>query len=360
MPVTVRSVSEPVVRETPKVSMSRMLRRGGVLVIGFLLCSASSQAGDSFTRQIESRAGFYRADIAIEAHAERFPEINHWRATVHNSSGEVLYRLERAVPYDSPYPALALFDSAGEGLVLNAFDGIVEFIDGRGNVRRRWRPFAEETPSYERILKCSVARNRVAFLVSDPSSPPARVFTMEAGGTLRSLATLPEMQAGEIFLSVDGRLIVAGGSSVAEEVSVSSSILAWEGVLLDTVAMDFRLADLAPGGSRVVLSDARRALEVDLQSGEHRQLWLESRPEAIITALQYHPRGVVLVSQTVEFRGGPALYGTTRVLLMSPEGGTLLDRMLEGGSDQPASVAEEAGGIRLTIGETTTSLPINR
>jgi hypothetical protein len=359
MPVTVRSVSD-VVREAPKVSISRMLRRGGVLVAAFLSCVPLSRAGDSFTRQIESRAGYYRADIAIEAGAERFPEINHWRATVHDSSGEVLYRLQRTVPYDSPYPALVLFDSSGDGLLLNAFDGIVEFVDGRGNVRRRWRPFAEETPSYERILKCSVARNRVAFLVSDPSSPPARVFTMDASGTPAGSGTLPVVQAGEIFLSDDGRFVVAGGSSVAGDLTVSTSILAWEGVLLDTVAMDFRLADVSPGGSKVVLADARRAVEVDLQRGEHRLLWLVSRPEGIISALQYHRRGVVLVSQTVEFRGGPALYGTTRVLLMSPDGATLLDRMLEGASEQPARVAEEAGGVRLTIGETTTSLPIDR
>ena len=276
-----------------------------------------------------------------------------------DSNGELLYRLERQVPYDTPYPALVLSDDGGRGLVLNAFDGIVEFIDPRVTVSAL-APVSGEEPSYERILKCSVSGARVAFLVSDPTSPPALVHAMQLEGTPFAVTALSEEHGGELYLSDDGQLIIAGGTTASETFALTTSLLAWNGSLLDTVAIDFRMAAMFAGGTRVALADTRTVVEVDLETGEHRRLWVEPRPEAIITALGYYDQGVMLVSQEVEFRGGPARFTEARAVALSSDGTTRLDRMLESESTVVATVAYAEGEIRVTLGDITTSLLIER
>ena len=334
--------------------------RGALLLTALMLCFQSAEAESTYTQQVESRAGGFHAEITLEARAERHPELNRWRATVMDSARNVLYQIEREIPYGSPYPALALSDSGGAGMVLNAFDGIVEVLDSRGTVVRRWRPFAAEEPSHERILKCSVAGQRVAVLASDPTSPPALVYAMELEGALSAASALPEAQGGEIYLSTDGEVIVAGGSTAGERLTVSTSILSWGCSLLDTVGLDFRLADVPAGGTTAVLADLRTVVEIDYESHERRKLWEENRPAAIITALGSHLRGTVVVSQQAEMRGGPARYTGTRLVLITQAGLMLLDRDLEGEATRPAALvcAEEA--IFVTLGTTRVSIPIER
>jgi len=334
--------------------------RRALLLAPFMLCLQRAGSENTYTQQVESRAGGFHAEITLKALAERSPQLNLWRATVSDSAGNALYRLQREIPYGSPFPALALSDSGGAAMLLNAFDGIVEFLDSRGAVVRRWRPFAAEEPSHERILKCSVAGRRVAVLASDPASPPAQVYALELEGALSAASDLPEEQGGEIYLSSDGELIIAGGTTAGKRITLSSSILSWDCSLLDTAGMDFRLADVPAGGTTAVIADLRTVVEIDYESHERRVLWVEKRPEAVITALRSHDRGTVVVSQQVQMRGGPARYRGTRLVLITQAGLMLLDHLLEGEATRPAALVCAKEAIFVTVGTTRVSIPIGR
>ena len=317
-------------------------------------------AAETVSETVVSRFGGYRAAISIDAQAERYPELNRWRAIVRDAVGNELYRLDRPIPYDTPYPALALSDQDGAAVLLNAFDGIVEFIDARGATVRRWRPFASETPSHERILKCSIAGSRVAFLASDPLEKRAVVYAMTIDGLPHATAELAEQQAGELYLSDDGTVIVAGGSTPLGQITVSTALMDWDGRLMATVPFDVRLADIRIGTAQVALADTRAVLLVDLDTGGYETLWSEDRPGAIVTGLRLLEPGVAVCSQSFAYPDGIPSYTNTRVVLLSPDGVTLFDRSVEGESSAPVALDAGAGEIRVSVGQTTTSLPVPR
>jgi hypothetical protein len=284
--------------------------------------------------------GGHRVEINLGSGARTWPESNRWTADVVAPDGTRLYRVERVVPFDFPYPTLTVA-SNGYGVLLDAAQGRVEFLSPRGDVAAAWAPFASPIPSYERIIKCSIGDRTAAFQVSEPGVSEVRVVVTDLTGRVLRATSMPGTCAGEILVGGDDAVVLASATVDGERIRHVTRLLGPEGETQLEVPILFRVGYVDPASGRYAFADrhtvfgghtGRRgtAYRLDACAGER-----------IITALRCGPNGALVVTESVGMDRGSPSYRNAEVLTLDAGGAVLGRTRLVGESTLPAAVSEE-------------------
>ena len=277
----------------------------GVL-LSIMLLLGSSDAGEIAVRS--SRTGEFRASVSVSGEAKRWPDVNLWQAVVRDRNGRTLYQLAKEVPFDSPFPSIVLSDSGGRSVLFDAFEGWVEFYDGTGVLLRSWDVFGEGEPTYERSIKCSIAGDRAAFLLSGTEGRPATVHLTDMRGRSLMNVSLDQSQAGELHISEDASVIVAGCYFGGEVSSFTTSCISPDGTVLRRIPMLFRVVQLSPDRKALLLAGRRDVVEVALDSQDRRTLWAGNRTDELVTDVCYAGSSRALLVERVEKVNNPPLW----------------------------------------------------
>ena len=319
----------------------------------FLACCTLSSV---FGSAQHSRRGTYYAEVMQQGGARQYPDQNLWHAAVFHRSGVAQYQLEQRVPYDLQFPALYLSDDGGQAIVVSSFDARIEFYDGRGNLVREVRPSVSGDPTYERIVKCSVAGGRAAFLVSSPDTPHTEVYLTTIDGTEIWRRTLPQNTAGEIFLSSNGAYLVAGSYSSDREIVTSTVLFDASGSVVRTLETLFRDADIAPERNVLAMSDRNEVILESLDGRAERASWSTARTEEIITRIRIVDGRAAAAVETVDLTSGAPVYVRSRLVVLDRGGKEVEQRGLEGSHPNPAVLEIEEDAIVISSGERTASI----
>jgi hypothetical protein len=322
-----------------------------------LLLLAACAVATSYADVLQSRGGNYYAVVTREGGAKQFPEQNRWSATIFHRSGKERYTLDQKVPYDVQFPALYLSDEDGRAIVIGSFEARVEFYDGRGNLVRVLQPSASAEPTYERVIKCSVAGDRAAFLVSSPDKPHAEVFVTGLDGTEIWRRTMPEKTAGEVFLSSDGTYLLAGCHSSDREIVMSTLLFDQSGNLVRTLDILFRYADIAPKRNMLVLSDRNLVILESLDGSTDRLSWSTARTEEIVTGIRIVDGHVAASVESVDLATGAPRYTGATLVVLKRNGEEFTRRVLKGSSAYPAVLNVDDAAVTISSGKRKTSIP---
>lgn len=317
-----------------------------VAVLLLVACIATAGYADVF----HSRNGGYYAVVTRQGGAGRFPEHNRWSAAIYQKNGEEQYRLERQVPYDVQFPALYLSDDAGQAIVILSFDARVEFYDGRGDLLRELRTTSSAEPNHERIIKCSVAGNRAAFLVSSPDAPRAEVFVTGIDGREMWRQPLPGETAGEIFLSSDATVLLAGCYSSDREIVTSTSLFDRRGTLLRTIDFLFRYADIASERNMLALSDRNDIIVESLVGDAARTTWSTARREEIVTGIRIVDGYVAAAVESVDLMTGTPRYTGSTLVVLRRDASEVTRRVLGGSDTSPAFLKVDEAAVTISSG----------
>jgi hypothetical protein len=321
-----------------------------------MLLLGSSDAQEIAHRS--SRAGEYEASVSVSGEAKRWPEVNLWRAVVRDRTGRTMYQIAKEVPFDFPFPSIVISDSGGSAVLLDAFEGWVEFYNESGSLLRRWEVYGEGGPNYERSIKCSVAGDRVAFLLSGREGRAATVHMTDMMGNSLMNVTLDQNQAGELHISDDGSIIVAGCYAAGEVSSFSTSCFRSDGTLLRRLPILFRTARVSPDRKSLLLADRRDLIEVGLESQDVRTLWSGERRDQLITDVCYAGPSRALLMERVVLSEGLPRYAERDVLLLDADGNLRTRRKIEGSSEAPGSLTFDGERLTVTTGPRIVRMPL--
>ena len=318
-------------------------------LIAFLLMT-------SLGRAQTSRSGAFHADIQIQDGAAKYPELSGWVATVSDEAGSVRYRLSKEVPYDVPYPALYLSDADGRSVVVSSFNGTIEYVDGRGNVTRVLTPFGEGTPEYERNIKCSIAGERAAFLLSSPLLSNARVFMTDMDGDVVWTVDLEGTHAGEMFLASDGTHLVAGSYVAGVSPVFTTVLLDGQGGRVRTIDMLFRHADISPENGKLALTDRNSILLTTTQPEAPVVRWSTDSRDRIITGVCFFDAFIALTAEQILVEDGTPYYTDPHLTILNHQGMPQAERVLEGRSKHPTELVRTMSGVEMRGAASNVSL----
>jgi hypothetical protein len=211
-----------------------------------LLCDAGT---------VRSRGGRFTATVVTgAANSGKRHGTATWTVGVAGEDGVQRYRVEKEVPYGSPFPGATVCDD-GRLIVVDAFAGFVEFMDETGIVTRIWRPFSDAGPDHERILKCSTAGTRAAFLLSGSGIDVARVVMCTTAGDAEWKKELQRSHGSEIYLASDASATVVSSYSSSTIFQFSTEVLDGQGRIIRSVAMLMRHASIDPESGLLAMAD---------------------------------------------------------------------------------------------------------
>ncbi len=296
--------------------------------------------------------GEYQVETRVSAGARTWPETNRWTADVTGRDGSRLYRVEREVPFDFPYPTLTVADN-GSGVLLDAARGRVEFLTSRGDVVSIWEPFTSPQPSYERILKCSVGEDAVAFLLSEPGKEEVRVVTTGLNGSVLRETTMPGTSAGEVVIAPDGSAILASATIEGRAIRHVTRVLDRDGNTVMELPMLFRVGDIDPAAERFVLAD-RYVVVAGSLTGPLPEFRSEvCGGDRIVTAVRRGPERSLAVTEEIDMSSGAVEYRDPEVLILDGDGAILEVTHLESTAARPSSISREGEGIVVRAGTKT-------
>jgi hypothetical protein len=269
-------------------------------------------AGTTCTRGQE-----FRVETGFESPAKLFSDGKRWYASVVDASGGVRYTIEREVPYGSPFPALAISPDEGWGIFLDAFEGIVEFLDATGAPVRSLRPFGDSAPNHERILKCSIGRTMAAFLWSIPDGESACAALFSASGDEIWNRRLHGNCGGEVQISKEGDYVLAGSSSFRESPQFTTELFDAVGDRIASIPHSFRSAYIAEAEAGalppIILSDGRTLYR--LRADTATEIWSVGAGNDVITDVAMSSDGTILaLVQNVSAGDMGIRYGESRLL----------------------------------------------
>ncbi len=312
-----------------------------ILVHGFILCSLLCVG-----RMIagESREGKFTVTTSLNPPAAKQPgAATRWTVTVLARNGVELYRVEKQVPYGSPFPGTAVMDHAGELLLVDAFAGFVEFYDGSGALVRSWMPFGDAAPDHERILKCSAAGDRAAFVVSSAGQPLARVVMTTPDGEILWTRTLEEPSASEIILSDDGQGVIVSSYVMTASLRASSSILSRTGKTLAEVPLLMRHADFDGATGRWVIADGNEVRSGVTGKSAPEGTWITGGPAVIVTDVRLTVTGIILLAEGVEVASDGIRYANAALIGLDSAGMESFRREVQGMWDGPGRIGLRSG-----------------
>jgi hypothetical protein len=299
---------------------------------------------------------FY-AEVEIHATAKKWPEGNSWKATVYDSAGALRYQIAKEVPYDVQYPAIRLSDARARCIVFSPFEGWIEFYDGEGNIAGTMSPFVGEAPTYERILKCSVAGGRAAFLVSEPLTASARVMLTDLEGNEIWNVSLSLETAAEVFLSTNGEYVLAGSYTSGDRIERSTVLLDRSSKVLRTFDTIFRHADFAEEDRRVVFTERNGIVLASIDGKEPSVRWSTKDRNEVVTGVRFVAGHVGIVVEKVTLETGKPLYNNPQLVVLNQQGQQVLNKQLHQISEDPASL--KIDGKTLTVSSGSSKLEVD-
>jgi len=320
-----------------------MMNRRSIL-LAILVLAIQSLCGQA------SRSGDYYATIEQIADAKRWPETNLWKATIHHRERGKLYEISKEVPYDVQYPALYLSGVDGRSVILQPFDGRIEFYDTLGSRVAALSPFVEESPDYERIIKCSLARDRAVFLTSSPTERGVSLVMTDMNGEQKWRIRLAHTTAGEVHVSENGRCILAGSYTSDDQLIRSTVLLDNSGKILRTLPQLFRYADFDADGSRFVISGRNSVTIGSITGTEGVSTWSTRSREEIVTAVRWTRNHVAVVVETVDISTGKPAYHAPSLVLLNEHAGAVLKKQIDSKSDAPATLEVSDDLVTLSSG----------
>ncbi len=318
-----------------------------IVAVSFLLPLAGhSQA---------SRNGEFTAATERIGGAKSHPEFNTWNASIRNRAGDVRYRIVREVPFDSPYPSIALFNNGG-AVVENAFYGTLDFYDSRGNLLRTVLPFGTATAEHEQIIKVSTAGSRAAVLVSSPHRDAAVLTMYDEEGSELWRNTLDGIHAAEVFLSSDAGVIAAGAYTMKESVESYTHVFDGQGKSLMQVPGYFRCADVSQ--SHIVLGDRNSVRSFAIGNPSPHFSWASVSPAHIVTDVRIAGSLVVCSVEKIEIIGGVPTYINPSLVVLDSFGSIVARRELSSASVSPVELMITGATANLSAEGGSTSLPL--
>lgn len=302
---------------------------------------------------LESRRGNFSVDTRLTPGAAGEGRGHTaWVAGVSDRSGAALYTIEREIPFGSPFPRVQVSDNAGEAVMVDAFSGIVEFYNARGSLVRRWLPFGVDPPDHERILKCEVSGERVAFLLSASAPPQARVVMCTVTGEERWSRTLVYASASEIVMSDDGGIVIASSYTAAGPDSpgpprIATEIIDGNGGALHVLPVLMRHAGVSPSGDRFVVADRNEIVFGSVNgSSEHRH-WRSGPGEGTITGVACAGETTAVVVEQIQAGSGGIRYANPTAVFLNQAGIEVRRDVLSGTSVFSTRLSFREGQFRL-------------
>ncbi len=312
-----------------------------------MLCVVLGVSAVLSAEDLESRRGNFRIKSLVTTEGIKGePEASRWSARILTRSGVLLHTIEKLVPYGSPFPGVLVSDNAGEAVVVDAFAGVVEFLDARGNTVNIWRPFGDAAPDHERILKCSVAGDRMVFLVSGPSFDRARVVMYSVAGEELWTGVLAFESGSEIYLSGDGATVIvssyASGSGLP---TVATEILDVRGASVRVLPLLMRNAAVDARSGRFVVADRNEVMFGPLDpSGECSQ-WTSPPGGSVITGVTCAGTSAGFVMERILAGAEGIRYADPTLHVVTEGGREIVRESFAGSNDTPAHISSRDGTI---------------
>ncbi|MBI5472894.1 MAG: hypothetical protein HY961_11165 [Ignavibacteriae bacterium] len=303
-----------------------------------------------------SRNGEFSASVTTSGGAKDRNDHNTWSARIIDRNGKARYEISRDIPFDMQFPSVYVADD-GSSIVVYVFVGAVDFYDSRGKLIRTLGPFGKKTAEHEQIIKCSVAGKRAAFLISTPESKYAQLFVTDLGGDELWRKYLRGKNAGEIMLSSDSKLLVAGSYEVNAKPQHFAELFGEDGQALRTLNASFRFADFLPDG-RFVFSDRNSVTIASLVGDEAGRTWNTGHKEKIVTALKVVDNIAACAVEQVRIPNGTPAYIDPTLVLLNEEAQVLGTTQINASSQHPSVISTDGKHVRLTSEAKQASIPI--
>lgn len=300
----------------------------------------------------QTSARKHRVEVRVEAGARAWPEANRWRADVFAPDGERVYQIERVVPFDFAYPALAVAGD-GSGVLIDAAQGLVEFLTSRGITTATWTPFPSPQPSYERIIKCSIGNRAAAFLLSEPGASDVRVVITDLNGRVLRETIMPGSSAGKILMASDDSAVLASTTIEGDRITHLTRLVAPDGATRLELPMLFRVGDIDAASGRYAFADRYVVVGGSVKDDQPAYRSELSAGERIITAVRCGEVRALVVTEEIDMGGGTPLYRDPEVLILGG-GGEILERSrLQSASPDPAALSSEGDEVVVRAGTKT-------
>jgi hypothetical protein len=217
----------------------------------------------------------YTLTLLKSGTARHAGEFNEFSAVVKDLSGHEIYRINRRLPYDVPYPSVYLHPEKGHMVLCYPFDGYADIITSDGVIAATIEFFKGMKPNYERTMTCALGVSSAVFLTSDVERSRSLLAKYSLDGLPTWNIPLRYRFGFEVVLSSDEKLIAAGCyETLLEKVHRQTVIVSGNGTLLSELDILFRKAVFSPDNLTVVLTTRDKALAVETASAKI--LWTRS------------------------------------------------------------------------------------
>ncbi len=300
-----------------------------------------------------SRGGDFTAAVSRTTHAKNSRDHNTWSASIVDRQNRARYQVVKQVAFDVQYPALYLSDD-GSCVVASGFTGDIEFYDRAGNLTKTLQPFGHATTEYEQVIKCSVAADRVAVLCSSPEQSQSKLMMTNLQGNELWRVDLIAKNAGEVFLSSDGKTVAAGSYDVEKNNVRLTQTFDAQGTPLQRFDILFRYSDVASDG-RIVLADRDNILVASLRGDESPVTWSRSSGD-LITGVTFVDDFVALVVESITFQNGVPVYNNPSLIVLNRKGEKIAGTQLRTSSPGSAGLIVDETGITLKSSSSQVSI----
>lgn len=264
----------------------------------------------------ESRSGKFKVIVEKKGGAKDASETNLWSAHVVDRSGQELYTVTKEIPFDVQFPAVHVTDTEGRMVVVQSLNGTVEFYDVRGGLTNTMSFAVTNDLDYERLVKCSVAGNRVAVLTSEKNDQ-ARLVVCTIDGRELYQRTLAGRKAAEIMLSPSGDVVVVGTYIFTDRLEAYTEMFDGGGSKIREIPGMFRYADISPDNRRIALAGKNTATIEATEDGSESVRYQTTSGSYIITGIRFVGNYLAVVVENVEFEEGRPRYRPSVVVLDS-------------------------------------------
>ncbi len=206
----------------------------------------------------------YSVTRIIVSSTEKADEFNHLRYDVRDIESNLLYSVDKFIPYDLPFPSAAMFDD-GSLILMRAFDSGIEFYNNKGD--KEWEKYLLDraSPEWERTIHYDVGTNNIALMVSDVSMRFCPVFIFnKAGEKINEYNLARESAGGLAFSPLEDFLLISSGMWAEHEYIEETFILDSNFNLINTFNLSFRTGDFSGDGKYFVGFNGRKGFQIDL------------------------------------------------------------------------------------------------
>jgi hypothetical protein len=241
----------------------------------------------------------------------------------------------------------------------------VDFIDSTGTPVRSWRPFGDDPPDHERILKCSVARGSAAVLWSMPDERGAFAALFSARGELIWDRRLAEVVGGEVQISENESYVLASSYTFRGPPRFATELFGVAGERLAFHPRIFRSACVPESEGNAppvfVLTDGKVLTHHSAdQKTKGVDIWTAPAPDDVITDVTMQPDGTIfaLVQKVTAGEDG-IQYGQGRLLTTRGPAGAPAIRLIRVPGEGQLSFLRTGDRLQIRSETSATPLPLD-